>query len=209
MSQPYSLDDIAVELTHFEDDDALYTGSFTHINADIRIGSSIQSTEKKKIGRIDAILVNRQRIAEHCFYKAFDSHSSGMQWIGCAVMENRRGRSKLQSLVEYDDPEFDFMYIETFHIDDEYKQNGSSDVEAKALRLFLHHSFIKGENVEHDDCWKVSSAAYALDPVQAMTAAQRTHFHEKQAAEWAAHNPFDVAATESEIQKKRQGSRLC
>jgi Ankyrin repeats (3 copies) len=199
MSQPPSLDDITIQLTHSEEDDALYPGSFIYVNADILIGVS----QKKKIGSINATLVNRQAIAERGFYEAFDSHSSDMQWIGCAVMENRRGRTKLQSLLAYDDTEVDFMYIEKFHMDHEYKQDGSSDVGAKALRLFLHHTFIKGENVEHDSCWwKVSSAAYVLDPMEAMTPAQRTHFKEQQDAHRAALTPFNNA--ESEMQKNEQ-----
>jgi hypothetical protein len=67
------------------------------------------------------------------------------------------------SLSEWDDTEFDFLYISRFHVDDEYKNN-SSDVAATALRQFLHHPFISGELDT-----KVSSVADVLDPCEAMS----------------------------------------
>jgi hypothetical protein len=192
MSRTSVVDDISLHLTHAtEDDDALYPGSFTGVNVDILLGSRSSHGKKKKTGSIHAILVNRQAIPKRGFYEAFDSHSSDMQWIGCAVMENRLGRTGLESLAGDDDTECYFMYIEKFHIDDEHKQNGSSDVGARALRLFLHHPFIKGENTIYGDWWKVSSAAYALDPMEAMTLPQRTQFQAQQDAQRAAQYPLN------------------
>jgi hypothetical protein len=92
------------------------------------------------------------------------------------LLENRYGRTQLQSLKDDDDQESSFMYIQTFHIDDEYKQNENSDIGATALRQFLHHPFIKG-NGDGEEWWNVSSAAYVLDPTEAMTASARNAEH--------------------------------
>jgi hypothetical protein len=179
-----SISDITLKLTHSEDEENLFRGSFTLVNVDILL-------KRTKIGYISATIVNRQAIADGCAYEAFDDHSADMQWIGCALMENRYGRTQLQSLVEYDDMEFDFMYISEFHIDDEFQKNGASDVGATALRQFLYHPFIKG-NLGFG-CWKVSSAAYVLDPSQAMTPVEREKFHKERQQ-----NPFDAPSKSTE-----------
>lgn len=157
---------ISIRLTHSPDEEASY-GELTHVSVEIL------NNHNAKIGSIRAVLVDRQSVPERCFYSSFDEHSADLQWIGCALMEPRYGRTKLQSLAEYDDPEFDFMYISHFHVDDEYKNvvvggvSSSSDVAAIALRQFLHHPFVSGQ-LQYG-CWKVSSVAYVLDPLEAMT----------------------------------------
>jgi hypothetical protein len=131
---------VSIRLTSSTDERGEYN-AFTAVSVDILFRA-------KKIGSIAATVVNRQRIPKHAFMSAYDGHSGDMQWVGVALFEPKYGRTKLQSLVQYDDPEFDFVYIESFHIDDEYKRNGASDVGAAALRLFLFHPVIKG-NLDH------------------------------------------------------------
>lgn len=144
------LNDISIKLEHQAAEDVSY-GAMTEVTAEILL-------QQKTIGTISATLVNRQAIPENCFYETADEHSSDMQWIVCALLENRFGRTKLQSLVESDHTEFDFMYISTFHVD--------CSVGAIALQKFLRHPFIRGDE-RYDS--KESSAAYALDVREAMS----------------------------------------
>lgn len=117
-----------------------------------------------KVGNIEAIIVDRQKIPERCFYATVDSH---LQTFGRALMEPRRGRTLLKSLADYDSG--DFMLISKFHVDDEYK--GNSDVAAIALRQFLRHPFISGQT--GNGCWRVSSVAYGLDSLEYMPESDR------------------------------------
>ena len=146
--------EVSIRLTHELDEEAEY-GGITSVHVKIFV-----QPEKKAVGFIEAIIVDRQSIPERLFYSAFDSHSSSLQSIGCKLLEPRSGRTNLVSLAEWDDPEFDFMLIDKFHVDDAYKLSGSSsDVAAKALHQFLHHPFIKGSDGE---LWNVSSVAYEV-----------------------------------------------
>lgn len=87
----------------------------------------------KEIGVIGGIQVDRQRIGENSFHMTFDEHSGDLEWVGSTLLENRYGRTKLQSLRDAgDDMEFDFFYIDTFYID----ANESGDVATHALRKF-------------------------------------------------------------------------
>lgn len=162
---------ISLKVTSNADDEDLYSyNCFHNVHAEILYGP-----EKKKIGHIAAVLVNRQAIPEKCFYQAFDEHSAEMQWVGCTLMENRYGRTSLLSLADTDSDEFDFMYISVFHVDADYKQNGNSDVGAEALYQFLRHPEV---NPQVDDAWsQVCNVAYVLDATEAMTP---TELHEYQ-----------------------------
>lgn len=159
--------DVSIKLTHSRDEDGEY-GAFENVDVDILL-------EGIKIGSIAATLVNRQRIPDRYFMSAMDGHSSDLQWIGTILFEPRYGRTKLQSLVAYDDPEFLFMYIRSFHVDAEYRSAGSSDVGATALRQLLHHPYIKGNHAV-SGAWKVSSVIYVLDSLEAMTLEEETCF---------------------------------
>ena len=55
---------------------------------------------------------------------AVDEISADLQWVGVSLYEPRFGRTKLVSLAEYDDIEFDTMHINSFHILDDYKKIG-------------------------------------------------------------------------------------
>ena len=68
--------------------------------------------------------------------------------------------------------------IELFHIDDEWKTN--TDIGAEALHQFLYHPFIKGD-LKYG-CWKVSSAVYILDPLEAMNKEERAAYEAEQAS---------------------------
>ncbi|KAL7535676.1 hypothetical protein ACHAXR_006662, partial [Thalassiosira sp. AJA248-18] len=106
---------------------------------------------------ISGIQINRQKIPNGCFYETFDEHSADLEWVVGTLLENRYGRTKLASLREAgDDPEFDFFFIETFHIDEDQP----SDVATFALRNFLQSQHIKG-NLNYG-CWHVSSIAYVF-----------------------------------------------
>lgn len=158
MSNP---DDVSVRLRHETDEDGEY-GAFTSVDVDILVRGS-------KVGRITGTIVNRQALPERHFMSAMDGHSGDLQWVGSCLFEPRLGRTKLRSLAEYDDNEFDFLYVNALHVDDAWKRGGSSDVGAAALRQLLHHPFIKGDAYGSSGCWKVSSAVYVLDPYEAMT----------------------------------------
>jgi len=87
-------------------DEAFYPGALTYIRAKVL-------KEKKKIGSIGGISIDRQKIGENSFYTTFDEHSGDLEWIGSTLLENRLGRTKLQSLRDAgDDMEFNFFYID-------------------------------------------------------------------------------------------------
>ena len=126
---------VRVKLVKYEDSSGEDPyNAFTYVEANV----FIQGTAKA-IGKIHAVLVNRQRIPDNCFWETFDDHSATMEWVGTSLMENRYGRTNLESLRECDDPEFYFMLISSFHV-----YHDSSDVAAAALHKFLHDSTIKG-----------------------------------------------------------------
>jgi hypothetical protein len=160
---------ISIKLTHSLSYDGEY-GAFTDVEVDILLQPTLQ-----KIGSISAVIVDRQKLPDHYFLSAMDGHSADMQWIGTCLYEPRYGRTKLLSLCEYDDPEFDFMYIKSFQVDEEHRKNGSSDVGAVALHQFLHDPFISG-NLDYG-CWKVSSTVYVLDAFAAMTKEEETAYN--------------------------------
>ena len=128
--------DVSIRLKHSLDEDGEYN-AFTNVQVDIlKINA--------KIGSIEATMIDRQRIPDGYFLSACDGHSGDLQHMGCTVYESRYGRTKLESLADCDDPEFDIVYIHSFHVHDEHKAN--SDVATTALHQFLHHPFIKGNS---------------------------------------------------------------
>ena len=134
-----------------EDDEDVY-GAFTYINANV-FRSNVA------IGEISGIAVNRQVIPENCFYQAFDENSASLEWVASALLENKLGRPKLQSLYDAgDDTECDFFLLETFEIDK--NQPCACDVATIALRKFLRSKEVKGGN--KNSAWFISSVAYVL-----------------------------------------------
>mmetsp|Transcript_31608 Transcript_31608/g.76370 ORF Transcript_31608/g.76370 Transcript_31608/m.76370 type:complete len:410 (+) Transcript_31608:210-1439(+) len=107
--------------------------ALTTINVDI-----LQN--ENKIGYIEAWLVHRCRIPSGYYYVAFDGHSSDCQWLGCALMEPKLGRTKLESLAPYDNNRSGFVIIDDFYVEDEY--NRDENVSAVALSKFLKHNLI-------------------------------------------------------------------
>ncbi|KAL7535584.1 hypothetical protein ACHAWF_005206 [Thalassiosira exigua] len=125
-------------------------GALTSVTATV-------SREGKRIGTISGIRVDRQKIPTNAFWETFDEHSADLEWIGSTLLENRYGRTNLVSLREADDdPEFDFMYIDSFHVD----ADQPGDVATHALRKFIHGKHGKG-TVAYG-LWSVSSFAYVL-----------------------------------------------
>lgn len=157
-----SEDDVSIRLKHELDESGEYQ-AFTSITVDILVRGT-------KAGTISGTVVNRQRIPERHFLSAMDGHSGDLQDVGVSIFEPRYGRTKLRSLVNGgDDMEFDFFYISKLHVEPQYKQNGSSDVGAYALRKLLYHSYIKGASASKYGCWSVSCCIYILDPYEAMS----------------------------------------
>lgn len=103
-----------------------------------------------------------------------DSHSGDLQCISVSIFEPWFGRTKLRSLFDGgDDMEFNFLCIDTFHVDPQCQANGSSDVGVHALRKLLHHPCLKGLAAT-DGCWAVSCCVRILDPYEAMTAEEKS-----------------------------------
>lgn len=173
-------DDISLSVRLSPDEDCEFR-EITLLTADILIRRTDEDSmeEETKIGSIKALLLDRRRIPHGRLYSAFDGHSGELQWIGCALMEPRQGRTKLESLRKSDDPELDFMYISKFHVDDEYKnhnnnnnKNGASDdVAAVALRKLLHIPKV---------CDRVCTVAYVLDAEEGMTPEEMQAYDEYQ-----------------------------
>jgi hypothetical protein len=115
--------------------------------------------KNKQVGGITGVSVNRQAIGYNGFFEAFDEYSSELEWVGCSLLENKRGRTRLNSLrAAGDDPEFDFFLIESFWIDQDLED--PCVVATFALRKFIYSDVIKG-NYSYGT-WGVSSIAYAL-----------------------------------------------
>ncbi|KAL7531937.1 hypothetical protein ACHAXR_004315 [Thalassiosira sp. AJA248-18] len=164
-----SSNDVTIQLTHELDERGEYN-AFTSLTAKILVDHG--SSQNENAGSISAVIVHRQIIPERMFLSAMDGHSAEMQWLAVSLFEPRLGRTKLTSLRDHgDDDEFDFMYIESIHVDDRYKQDGNSDVGAYALRKLLHDPYVKGRAYENTggDCWSVSSCIYILDPYDGMS----------------------------------------
>lgn len=188
---------VSIRLKHSLDEDGEYN-AFTNLKVDIL-------KNQTKIGSIEATVIDRQRIPDGYFLSACDGHSSELQYMGCTVYEPRYGRTKLKSLAEYDDPEFDVMCIHTFHVEDEYKKT-NSDIATTALHQLLHHPFIKGNLLY--GCWKVSSVVYELDPLEAMSNQERTTFVEKRNANRMVNPPEETDETRraKEMEKQKMDS---
>jgi len=128
---------VEVVKTGEEGDQGAYGHQFTDVEAKINY-------DGQSIGLITATLVNRQAIAESNFHLSFDEHSGDMEWIGSCLLENKHGRTRLQSLCQYDATEFDFLYITSFNIEGAHSRN--SDITTAALYHFLRDpKYIKGK----------------------------------------------------------------
>lgn len=146
---------VEVAKTSEEDEESRFGSEFIDVEAKI-----FHEQKKDAVGYITATLIDRQAIPENGFLRIFDEHSALMEWVAASLLEERLGRTRLQSLQDYDDPEFDFMLITSFGITDQVLAK-NSDVTTAALYHFLRDpSYIKG-NLNYG-CWKVSSAAYVL-----------------------------------------------
>eukprot|EP00579_Thalassiosira_antarctica_P000891 CAMPEP_0201876714 /NCGR_PEP_ID=MMETSP0902-20130614/8328_1 /ASSEMBLY_ACC=CAM_ASM_000551 /TAXON_ID=420261 /ORGANISM="Thalassiosira antarctica, Strain CCMP982" /LENGTH=466 /DNA_ID=CAMNT_0048404017 /DNA_START=38 /DNA_END=1436 /DNA_ORIENTATION=+ len=161
-----SANDVTIHLRHELDERGEYN-AFTSVIVDILVRG-------EKAGAISSVIVNRQRIPERMFLSATDGHSSEMQYVAVSIFEPRLGRTKLRSLRDGGSEDtFNFMYIEKMHVNDQYKQNGNSDVGACALRELLRHPYIKGRVDE-----SISSCVYILDPHEAIEAKEKRAFRE-------------------------------
>eukprot|EP00986_Skeletonema_menzelii_P008611 scaffold3686_cov149-Skeletonema_menzelii.AAC.1 len=128
-------------------------------NYNIKFYHKNDKQRKKELGGISGVSVNRQAIGEHGYFSTFDEYSGDLEWVGCSLLENKLGRTRLQSLRQAgDDPEFDFFLIESFWVDQD--QHDPCALATFALRKFLHGDIIKGK-LDYG-CWHVSSIAYAL-----------------------------------------------
>jgi hypothetical protein len=153
-------DEVTITLKRSVDRDGEFK-AFTSVNVDIL-------QQSRKVGSIEATIVDRGKIPPNYFMVAMDGHSSELQYVGVALFEPKKGRTKLQSLQQYDQAT-EFMYIEKLHVDDDCKVNGASDVGASALHQLLNHPRIKGTNPNP----KLAAAIYILDSTEPMTTEER------------------------------------
>ena len=199
--------DITIQLRHEVDEDGEYH-AFTSVTCDILVRGT-------KAGKISGTRVDRQKLPERYFLSAMDGHSGELQYVGVSIFEPRYGRTKLRSLSDGgDDMEFDFLYIDKFHVDPRYKANESSDVGAYALRKLLHHPYLKGRAFEHG-IWSVSSCIYILDPYEAMSAEEKSRIEAEDRREserqMQAHRPggaMPVETDESLRAKEQRAARM-
>ena len=176
MSATVAESDVTIKLKYGIDENGEYN-AFTYINVDILVCGSI------KAGTIEGTIVNRQKIPNSYFLSAMDGHSGDLQHIGTSIFEPKRGRTILNSLRDGgDDDEFDFMYISSICIEDQYKK--SSDVGAFALRKLLHHPYVKGrssDRIDRHGSFRVSSCVYILDPYEAMSKEEKIRIENEEA----------------------------
>ena len=185
--------DVSIELHHELDECGEYD-AFTSITCDILVRG-------KKAGNISGTRVNRSKIPERYFLGAMDGHSGDLQYVGVTIFEPRYGRTQLRSLRDGgDDMKFDFLYIETFHIDPQYRTIGnvscSSDVGTYALQKLLHHPYIKGQ--ANNGSWGVSSCIYILDPYEAMTDKEKSRIKVEDQREFDRRFQMDMQAHTSQ-----------
>ena len=153
-------DEVEIELSHqISEEDP----SFTELSIDIMV-------KNHKAGKIDAVLIDRANISPGYFLSDMDDYSQDTQWIGVVLFEPKEGRTKLKSLVEYDDPCAPFMYIKSFTVKPKYRADYDSDVGAFALRKLFHHPFILQGGV--------SSAIYVVDGSEVMSEAEKKEYDE-------------------------------
>ena len=196
--------DVTIQLRH-EIDEAGEYNAFTSVTCDILVRGT-------KAGKISGTRVDRQKLPERYFLSAMDGHSGELQYVGMSIFEPRYGRTKLRSLFDGgDDMEFDFLYIDKFHVDPRYRANGSSDVGAYALRKLLHHPYIKGRAAE----WSVSSCVYILDPYEAMSAEEKSRVEaedrresERQMQAYRSGGAMPVETDESLRAKEQRAARM-
>lgn len=207
MTTNISESDVSIQLRHKLDDDGEYH-AFTSITCDILVRGT-------KAGKISGTRVDRQKLPERYFLSAMDGHSGDLQYVGVSIFEPRYGRTKLRSLRDGgDDMEFDFLYIDTFHVDPKYRTGGSSDVGAYALRKLLHHPYLKGRAATHG-CWAVSCCIYILDPYEAMTAEEKSRIEaedrresERQMQAYHANAAMSVETDQSLRAKEERAARM-
>jgi hypothetical protein len=125
-----------------EDDEEDVYGAFTVIEAKFYFlgGAKNNPQQRREIGSISGIAINRQKVPEHCFVQALDEYSSGkMEWVAGDLLENVFGRTTLQSLRDGgDDQEFDFFLLDSFHLDDDWYR-GHKRVSSSALPVMWRH----------------------------------------------------------------------
>jgi hypothetical protein len=190
---------LSLDLRHSLVEDMAYD-SLTEVDCDILL-------DKRKIGIIQATIIYREKILDGCFYSAINEHSADLQWVGCALFEPRRGRTKLVSLADYDMTEFDTMYISTFTIDKEFKEGGKSDVGAQALRMFLHHPYISDAD-RLQGYWRVCSAVFVLSSTAYMSDDERAAYQKQR--ETRRRSPIEDSykpPTDEELRKEEADTR--
>ena len=150
-----SSNDVTLQLMNSIDHRGEYK-AFRAVTANIQVRA-------KTVGSISAVIIDRKKIPEDLFLSAMDGHSGEMQLIAVSLFEPHWARTKVQSLKDAGDEEkFPVMYIESMHVDDEFKEGGqNSDVATYALHQLLHDPYVQKR--------KVSSCMYILDPTEAMT----------------------------------------
>lgn len=153
-------DEVTITLKRSVDRDGEFK-AFTNVNVDIL-------QQNRKVGSIEATIVDRGKIPPNYFMVAMDGHSSDLQYLGVSLFEPKKGRTKLQSLQQYDQAT-EFMYITKLHVEDDCKVNGASDVGASALHQLLNHPRIKGTGSKP----KLATAIYIPDSSEPMTAEER------------------------------------
>jgi hypothetical protein len=158
---------VTIQISHSLDEDGDFD-AFTNVSVDILLDQT-----KKKVGTIQATIINRKKIPTNYFLSAMNSHSSSSssgelqkRIIGTTattyLFEPRRGRTRLASLAKYedDDEEFDILYIHSLRImiddDDDCKvqhhhhekedSNNNNSIRAIALCQLLHHPLIQGSS---------------------------------------------------------------
>lgn len=194
-----SANDVSIKLSHEIDERGEYN-AFTLLSVDILVRG-------QNAGSVTAVVVNRQMIPERMFLSAMDGHSGELQWLAVSIFEPRFGRTKLTSLRDGDDDYVhQFMYVEEMHVNDEYKQDGNSDVGANALQQLLRHPYVKG---------KVSSCIYILDPCEGMTREEKERVdrqEDEQMRSWREDPPPEtedsLRAKEEKLQRMDDCARL-
>jgi len=156
----FTEDDIEIKLSHTKHEESLY---ITELDVGILVNN-------QPAGKIDAVLIDRESIPCGDFFVEMDEYSADTQWLSVALFEPKYGRTKLKSLSEYDDTEFPILYIKSFTIHPQYREDNSSDVGSFALKKLFHHEYI------HHNL--VPFAIYVLDGIEVMSKEEKKKYME-------------------------------
>lgn len=107
----------------------------------------------KRIGFIEAEVVDRTRIRLGAFHATLGAHSDQMGRLALTMFENKQGRTLFPALEEYDQYGLSFLFITKLFVTDPDFHKEREDIGTAAIYQLLNHSCIrKGHPISSAYC---------------------------------------------------------